>query len=137
MYYMAKGIDDEPITEYREAKSIGEQITFDNNSLDALYVCEAFKVLSADVFKKFTETNFSTFSNITVTIRFSDFETKTVSRSFKKPINKENGKRMELEVLRMVLPFLDHRSNSKLKLIRLIGVKIEKLDNYPIQKCLI
>jgi len=30
-------------------------------------------------------------------------------------------------VLRLLLPFLDHRENPKRRLIRLIGVRVEKL----------
>ena len=129
IYYKSRGIDEDPIIEEREVKSIGEQVTFDANSLEAIYICEEFNKLSDSVFKKFVESGFRAFKNMTVTIRFSDFETKTSSKGFKDAITLGDKKKFELELLRLILPFLDRRSNPKSKSIRLIGVRIEKLAN--------
>lgn len=136
MYSIARGIDNESIIEKREVKSMGEQITFDRNSKNALYICEEFKKLSFDVFNRFIKSEFETFSSIGITIRFSDFETKTISKSFKKSMTKKDYKKFEIEILKIVLPFLDHRKNPKSKLIRLIGVKIEKFNHYSKQNSL-
>jgi nucleotidyltransferase/DNA polymerase involved in DNA repair len=131
IYYKAQGIDDDPIAEDREIKSIGEQTTFDINSLDVLYICEALKNLSTNVFERFLESGFEKFKTITITVRFSDFETKTSSKSFKEGIGLANKKIFELEILKLILPFLDKRNNPKCKPIRLIGVRIEKFLNNP------
>jgi DNA polymerase IV (archaeal DinB-like DNA polymerase) len=131
IYYKAQGIDDDPIVQNREAKSIGEQTTFDINSLDVLYICEALKNLSTNVFERFLESGFKKFKTITITVRFSDFETKTSSKSFKEGIGLDDKKIFELEILKLILPFLDKRSNPKCKPVRLIGVKIEKFLNNP------
>ncbi|MEI7425025.1 MAG: hypothetical protein WCK10_02820 [Candidatus Staskawiczbacteria bacterium] len=69
-----------------------------------------------------------------ITVRFSDFETKTTSKSFKKSIGLDDKKTFELEILRLILPYLDRRSNPKKMPIRLIGVRIEKIDCEPRQK---
>jgi len=125
IYYKVRGIDDDPVTEYREVKSIGEQTTFDENTLDIKLICDAFTNLSSDVFERFKESKFSEFKNITITVRFSDFETITSSKTFKEGM--KDKKKMKIEVLKLVLPFLDRRSNPRHKLIRLIGVRVEKL----------
>jgi nucleotidyltransferase/DNA polymerase involved in DNA repair len=125
IYYKVRGIDDDPVTEYHEIKSIGEQITFDENTLNINLICDSFAALTSNVFDRFTESEFSKFKNITITVRFADFETKTSSKSFKEGINQK--KVLKLEVLRMLMPFLDKRSNPRNKLIRLIGVRVEKL----------
>ena len=127
IYYSAKGIDSNPVTEYYEVKSIGEQTTFYKNTLDFAFIFDTFRELSNSVFKRFVKSEFYKFNTITITIRFSDFETKTSSKSFKNGITRNEEKQFNLEVLKLFLPFLDKRRNPKRKLIRLIGVRIEKL----------
>jgi DNA polymerase IV (DinB-like DNA polymerase) len=126
IYYSAKGINNDPVTEYYEVKSIGEQTTFYQNTLDFAFIFDAFRNLSHSVFKRFIESGFSKFNTITFTIRFADFETKTCSKSFKEGIGHNNEKKFNLEVLRLFLPFVDSRRNPKRKPIRLIGVRVEK-----------
>lgn len=127
IYYKARGIDDSPITEFHEVKSIGEQTTFDKNTLEPILIYDMLKPLSDSVFNSFIKSSFSGFKTITLTVRFADFETKTSSRSFKGGISKNNKKIFEIEVLRLLLPFFDQQSNPRRKPIRLIGVRIEKL----------
>ena len=43
-------------------------------------------------------------------------------------MNVKDYKKFELETLKLILPFLDKRKNPKLKKIRLVGVRIEKLE---------
>lgn len=131
IYYKALGFDDDPIVKEREIKSIGEQITFNINSLDVLYVCEALKNLSNNVFERFLESGFKMFKTITITVRFSDFETKTSSKSFKEGIGLNDKKIFELEILKLIIPFLDRQNNPKGRPIRLIGVRVEKFLNTP------
>lgn len=127
IYWSARGIDDTPVTEYYEIKSIGEQTTFDKNTLEFAFIFDAFRELSNNVFKRFTKSEFYKFNTITITIRFADFETKTSSKSFKGGIGKKDKRRFNIEVLKLFLPFLDRRRNPKRKPIRLIGVRVEKL----------
>ncbi len=127
IYYKARGIDDDPITEYRELKSIGKQVTLSINSLDVILICDLFKELCDDIFKKFTDSEFIVFKTIAVTVRFSDFQTQTSSKSIKLGIGKNQKKLFEIESLRLLLPFLDMQKNPRQKLIRLIGIRIEKI----------
>ena len=127
IYYKAKGIDENLITEYHEVKSIGQHSTFLQNSLDAIFICDEFKKMSDNVFERFLESGFSGFKNITISIRFADFETKTSSKTLKEVLNKNSKSKFELEILRLILPFLDKRSNPNRKPIRLIGITLNKI----------
>ena len=126
IYYKARGIDETPLVENREAKSIGEQTTFEKDTLNFIYIGEAFENLCKSVFKRFLESGFKTFKTIGVTVRFSDFETKTTAKTLKNPTSSE--KEFSIEALKLLLPYADRRKNPCQKLIRLIGVKIEKLQ---------
>jgi nucleotidyltransferase/DNA polymerase involved in DNA repair len=80
---------------------------------------------------KLREKQFAGFRTITLTVRFSDFETKNRSRSVKSGTLRDN----EAESLRLLkeraveilLPFFDARENPRGKAIRLIGLRLEKL----------
>ncbi|OGZ78612.1 MAG: hypothetical protein A2528_01360 [Candidatus Staskawiczbacteria bacterium RIFOXYD2_FULL_37_9] len=125
IYFKARGIDDSPIVENREAKSIGEQATFQRDTLNFIYIGEVFENLCAGVFKRFTQSGFKSFRTVGITVRFSDFQTYTAAKTLKNPTDKE--KDFKLETIKLLLPYLDKRKNPNKKLIRLIGVKIEKL----------
>ncbi len=127
IYYSARGIDDEPIVEFRQAKSIGEQITLAANSLDVVYIYSVFEKMCASVFKKFLESEFSAFKTIAVTVRFADFQTQTTSKSFKEGIDRRAKKQFMVESLRLFLPYCDLRKNPRQKPIRLVGIRIEKV----------
>jgi len=59
-------------------------------------------------------------------VRFADFETHTRARTLPQPA--ETVAALEFEAWKLLLPFLDRRENLKRKPIRLIGVRIEKLQ---------
>ncbi len=126
IYYKARGIDNSPIVENREAKSIGEQTTFERDTLNFIEIGEVFEDLCKSVFKRFLQSGFKTFKTVGVTVRFSDFETKTTAKTLRNPTN--NEKEFVLETLKLLLPYADRRKNPRQKLIRLIGAKMEKFD---------
>jgi nucleotidyltransferase/DNA polymerase involved in DNA repair len=126
IYYKARGIDDSPLVENREAKSIGEQATFQYDTLDFIYVGEVFENLCKSVFRRFLQSGFKTFKAVGITVRFSDFETKTTAKTLKIPTASE--KDFIIETLKLLLPYLDHRKNPHKKLMRLIGVKMSCLS---------
>lgn len=126
LYSKARGIDDLPIIEDREVKSIGEQITFQHDTLEAGYIGEVFDGLCENVFLRFKESGFKIFKTVAIVVRFSGFETKTSAKTLKNPTSRK--KEFKLEAIKLLLPYLDKRKNPRLKAIRLIGVKMEKFD---------
>jgi DNA polymerase IV (DinB-like DNA polymerase) len=125
LYRKIRGVDESPLTEGEEAKSIGEQETFLIDTRDPLFIFERLKFLCQSVFKSFNESDFNEFRTVVLTVRFADFETKSRSHTLKEPARIQNI--LEFEAMKSLLPFLDKRENPRNKLIRLIGVRIEKL----------
>lgn len=125
LYRKVRGIDDSPVTEEYEIKSIGEQETFEEDSRDSAFILARLKELSTSVLERLTRSDFKTFKAAVVTVRFSDFETKTRTRTLPQPAS--GLKTLEFEAVRLILPFFDKRENPRGKSIRLIGVRVEKL----------
>lgn len=126
LFYKIRGIDESPIVEGREAKSIGEQATFQRDSSNAIYIGQALQNMCQDVFRRFNESGFETFKTVAITVRFADFTTKTSAKTLKKPSH--DAKEFQLEAMKLLLPYLDARKNPYNKLIRLVGVRMEKLQ---------
>jgi len=125
LYSKIRAIDDSPIVENREVKSIGEQATFPCDSRDFIYIGQVFENLCKGVFKSFLQSGFKEFKTVVIVVRFSDFETKTTAKTLKNFTGKE--KEFRLETMKLLLPYFDKRKNPRRKLIRLIGVRLEKL----------
>jgi len=125
LYLKARGIDDSSIIEEREAKSIGEQATFQHDTLNFIYIGEVFENLCEGVWKRFLVSGFKKFKTVAVVVRFSDFETKTTAKTFKN----FSGQKKDFKIiaLKLLLPYIDHRKNPRRKKIRLVGVRLEKL----------
>ena len=125
LYFKIRGIDDSPIVEKYEIKSIGEQETFLKDTLESKFIINRLSHLAESVFEKFKKSEFKNFKTITIKVRFAGFETKTRSRTLSQPSS--DLKTLQFEALKLLTPFLDKRENPKRKLIRLVGVKVEKL----------
>lgn len=139
LYDRIRGIDDSLVVEKYEAKSIGEQITFHEDTLDTRFISENLKELCNSVISRFMKSDFQSFRTIGITVRFEDFLTKTRAHTFPESKNKVGNlferqspkKLAELlyfEAFRLLAPFFDKRENPKRKKIRLIGIRIEKLS---------
>lgn len=125
LYEKLRGRDYSPVTEEYEVKSFGEQETFLKDTLNSNFISERLAYLCKNVTERFNEEGFKGFRTIVLTIRFTDFETRTKSLTFKESNNDYNF--LKIQALKLLLPFLDHRENPRGKLIRLIGVRVEKL----------
>ena len=126
LYEKARGKDDSPVSEEHEVKSIGAQETFQTDTFDFQLISERLEALCEEVFKNFQQSGFKKFKTIILTVRFSDFETKSRSHTLNKPI--DSLKNLKFEAIKLLMPFLDKRENKKRKLIRLIGARIEKFS---------
>lgn len=127
MWQKAHGIDESPVSSKAEPpKSIGEQETFSQDTKDSGTVFERLNGLCKRVIKRFHSSEFRNYKTVTVTVRFADFETKTRTRTLPRPAS--SLATLKRESMKLILPFLDKRENPKGKLIRLVGVRVEKLS---------
>lgn len=126
LYEKVRGWDMSPLVTEYEAKSIGEQETFMEDSRDVNFIFERLKEMAKSVIYRLGEEGFKKFRAIVVTVRFQDFETKSRSHTLASPANSQ--KVLEFEAMKLLSPFLDARQNTGKKLIRLVGVRIEKLE---------
>lgn len=126
MYDRARGVDDSPVEESDEVKSIGEQDTFSKDTLDSAIIFERFDKLAKGVFDSFGASGFKKYKTIVITVRFEDFETKTRSHTLSTAAS--DLATIRFEGLRMLAPFFDKRENPNKKAIRLVGIRIEKLE---------
>lgn len=126
----ARGISESPVTSEWEPKSVGEQETFEEDTLEARFILERARELAASVHARLLADGFRAFRTTTVTVRFADFVTLSRSRTVRVPLT--TREEIEREALRLLLPFLDARENPRRKKIRLIGVRAEKLRREPI-----
>ena len=126
MYFKARGVDNEDIVLEREVKSIGEQVTFEQDSSDFAFIGSELRKICKNVFLRFIHSNFKTFKTITLTVRFSGFQTINSSKTIEET---RNIKVLELQALKLLLPFLDRRKNPRLKSFRLIGLRLERFHS--------
>jgi len=130
LYEKVHGRDESPIEETYEAKSIGEQETFEHDTRDVQFLSERLRALCQDVINRLTAEGFTHFRTVVLTVRFADFETKSRSHTLPSPAG--HLRVLEAEATKLFLPFLDERENPHGKLIRLIGVRIEKLERFGV-----
>lgn len=114
----ARGIDHSPVVPYREQKSIGTQSTFHTDSIDTLKIKQLLTAMVTDLAFQLRSQRKLT-ACITVTIRYSNFETHT--QQIKIPYTSLDsfliGKAKEL---------FDKVYNRRM-LLRLVGVKLSNL----------
>jgi DNA polymerase IV (DinB-like DNA polymerase) len=125
VHEMARGIDDSPVEESGEVKSISEQQTFFEDTLEAEFLVSRLKEMAQSLARRLDEEGFQGFRTVGLVVRYADFETKSKASTLKNPIR--SADEMFSVALRLLLPFLDRRMNPGLKKIRLLGLRMEKL----------
>jgi DNA polymerase IV (DinB-like DNA polymerase) len=125
LYERIRGRHDSPLVTSWEPKSVGEQETFAQDTLDLEFIFSRLWELCREVHRRFTAGGFHTYRTVVVTVRFADFE--TYSRSHTRAAPAASRRRLTFEAMKLLMPFLDRRENPRGKLIRLIGVRVEKL----------
>ena len=125
LYERIRGRHDSPLVTEWEPKSVGEQETFVQDSRDLEFIFSRLWELCREVHRRFTAGGFHTYRTVVVTVRFADFE--TFSRSHTLPQPASSPRTLTFHTMKLLMPFLDRRENPKHKLIRLIGVRVEKL----------
>jgi len=125
LYQKARGISDDAVSNEWERKSVGEQETFEEDTLDPVFIFGRAQELASTVFRRFVAEGFEAFRTVTVTVRFTGFVTVSRSRTGKTPLT--GMEQLQVEARQLLEPFFDARENPKGKKIRLIGVRVEKL----------
>jgi DNA polymerase IV (archaeal DinB-like DNA polymerase) len=125
LYERIRGRHDSPLVLEREPKSVGEQETFGTDTLDLHFIFTRLWLMCHEVFKRVKAEGFLTYRTVVVTVRFADFDTK--SRSHTLSESTASPRLLRFEAMKLLMPFLDQRENPQHKLIRLIGVRVEKL----------
>src|SRR5919198_1005430 len=128
LFEKARGIDDSVVSNEWTRKSVGEQETFAEDTHSPAVVTERLYDMAERIIAKLREKQFSGFRTVTLTVRFSDFQTANRSRSTKNGIAVDNDTDalwlLKQEALTLLLPFLDARENPRGKAIRLIGLRL-------------
>jgi nucleotidyltransferase/DNA polymerase involved in DNA repair len=125
LFERIRGRHDSPLVTKWEPKSLGEQETFAKNTKDLEFIFQRLWGLCREVYRRFSSEGFKTYRTVVVTVRFADFDTFT--RSYTLPQPARTLRALIFEAMKLLMPFLDRRENPKYKLIRLIGVRVEKL----------
>jgi len=125
LYDKARGRGSAILRTAREPKSIGEQETFAADTADLEFLFERLWAMCQGVFTSLPAEGFRTFRTVVVTVRFADFKTHTRSHTLPQPVG--SWRTLQFEAMKLLMPFLDRRENPQRKLIRLLGVRLEKL----------
>ena len=126
LYEKSRGRDDSPVEEYSAPRSIGEQETFEFDTLDSQRLFTLLDALVQGVVDRLHHEGFHAFRTVVLTVRFADFKTTSRARTLAVPTG--NVALLQREGLKLLLPFLDRRENPHRKLIRLLGLRVEKLS---------
>jgi DNA polymerase IV (archaeal DinB-like DNA polymerase) len=129
LYSRIRGVDEHELVFEYEAKSVGEQTTFDKDTRDPNFLLGELKVLCEGVFRAFISQGFNEYGKVVILVRFADFT--TVSRGHALQKKGRTQAELEFEAVRLFMPFLDHRENPQGKPLRLLGVRMEKLAKIP------
>lgn len=122
-----RGEDDSPVVvESPPAKSIGEQETLPEDSLDMKTLLPHLERQAENLILYLKKAGFNSFRTVVLTVRFADFETVSRSRTLSAPA--VDAETLRRNLTQMFFPFLDRRENPRRQKIRLVGVRIEKLS---------
>ena len=125
LHAKARGLSDSVVSNEWEPKSVGEQETFEVNTLDADFIRERVRGLAAEVFTRLQRQGFRACRTVTITVRFAHFRTVTRARTSRDEIASEAA--LYDAAAELFAPFFDARENPRGTKIRLIGVRAEKL----------
>lgn len=120
LYEMARGIDERPVVEAHEIKSIGRQTTFEEDTRDQGLILKTLVDLARQVHAELVAGHFL-FKTVTVTIRYRGFDTHTHAHTFKAPT--DSFGKLKAHALKLAMANLGGRP------VRLIGVRVSHLQS--------
>jgi DNA polymerase IV (DinB-like DNA polymerase) len=126
LYERIRGRHEAPLREEYEPKSVGEQETFGVDTRDLQFLFDRLLHMCRHVRQRLLAEGFKTCRTVVVTVRFADFATH--SRSQTLAAATPSLERLQFTAMKLFMPFLDRRENPRRQLIRLLGVRLEKLE---------
>lgn len=129
LHLMAHGIDRSEVEERSEIKSIGRDVTFQEDTNDSEYVLKAVDALAEDVHKDILNQRLL-FKTVTIRVRYENFETHTHSKTL--PFLTDRLQDMTKTTRDLMQPYF--RPGKK---IRLVGVRVSSLVSGLRQKKLV
>ena len=119
MRELANGIDNSEVVEEHEIKSVGREVTFEEDTNDSELIFKAIDKLVDDFHYELISEHIQ-FKTVNIKIRYEDFETHTHARTLQfYTYDKQRIKDIAKE---LTLPFLNNN-----KKIRLVGVRVSGL----------
>ncbi len=121
------GRDNSPVcAEESPLQSLGKHVTFPIDTLRVAFVGEHLTAMSLDLIRRLREEGFRAFRTIVLTVRFADFHTVSRARTVQRPLSTQEA--LLQYAFRLLLPFFDARENPRHHLLRMIGLRLEKLQ---------
>ncbi len=120
MHSAAQGIDESPVEQSYEAKSVGRQYTFQKDTDSEKLIFKIMAELVNDSLNNLREEGFKTYQAVTIRVRYPDFETHTSAKTLKEP-HSDKGTALTLAI-DLLRPWLEGK-----KKIRLVGISLSKL----------
>jgi DNA polymerase IV (DinB-like DNA polymerase) len=120
LHEYAKGIDHREVVEGRETKSIGREVTFEEDIDDECQILGILDELAEEVHKELIDAGFR-FKTVTIKVRYQHFDTYTRAKSL--PFLTNDLYILRNNAKRLIDAFL--RGNKK---IRLIGLRVSTLE---------
>jgi len=118
MWKKANGIDNTPVIQYQERKSISTERTFDKDTIDVIKLKGIITAMAENLIYQLRRGNKLT-ACITVKIRYSDFQTYTLQKKI--PYNASDH-----IIIPLVLELYERLYNRRM-LVRLVGVRFSHL----------
>ncbi len=128
MRELANGIDNSEVIEEHEIKSIGREVTFEEDTNDSELIFKAIDKLVDDFHYELISGHIQ-FKTVNIKIRYEDFETHTHARTLQ--FYTDDKQRIKDIAKELTFPFLNNN-----KKIRLIGVRVSGLKFGEKQKTL-
>ena len=122
MHARANGIDDAPVADRGERKSIGKERTFPEDVTNTEHLCQTLTALTNEVCMRLRRDG-RRCRTVTVKIRYRGFVTHTKAFSFIHATDRED--QIEQTAQSLILPFLTTNTTTP---VRLIGISVSGLE---------
>jgi len=128
-HLMARGIDESEVKEREEVKSVGREVTFEEDTSDLDQILRTLDELNEAVHKEVVRLEML-LRTVTVKVRFENFETHTHGKTLPSPTNRlQDIQKTTRELIEKYL----HQG----RMIRLIGVRVSNFVSHKEQKTLL